>query len=129
MPVSPGAVLPPSEPRNHSVQWTAEENFKGNHRFIIRQRLGEGGMGVVYEAYDALTSQIIALKTLKRADASAIYRLKNEFRTLADIAHPNLVSLFELFIEGDDAFFTMEFVEGVNFVAYSMGDGHLTASR
>ncbi len=51
-------------------------------------------MGVVYEVYDALPRETVALKTLKHAKATAIYRLKNEFRSLADISHPNLVSLF-----------------------------------
>jgi serine/threonine protein kinase len=99
----------------------SEESFKGDDRFTIRRRLGTGAMGVVYEAYDALTRETVALKTIKHAKASAIYRLKNEFRSLADISHPNLVSLFELFIQGNVCFFTMELVEGVDFVSYTVG--------
>ena len=92
--------------------------FFGTERFSIRRRVGAGGMGVVYEVHDRELDKVVALKTLLRADASAIYRFKKEFRSLADVAHPNLVSLYELVAEGDFWFFTMEMVEGVNFLQY-----------
>jgi len=95
--------------------------FSGTDRFTVRRQLGAGGMGVVYEAYDQGRNEIVALKTLLRARAADIYRLKREFRTLIDIAHPNLVSLYELIVDGANCFFTMELVQGVNFVEYVRG--------
>jgi len=96
----------------------AAKEFIGTERFILRRRLGAGGMGVVYEAHDLQMDKTIALKTLNRAEASHIYRFKREFRTLADVSHPNLVSLYEMMSDGKYWFFTMELIKGVTFIHY-----------
>ena len=93
-------------------------DFLGTERFHIRRRLGSGGMGVVYEALDRETDKVVALKTLTRAEASHISRFKNEFRSLADVSHPNLVALYEFMADGQYWFFTMELVQGINFLEY-----------
>ena len=62
-------------------------------RFQIVRRLGSGGMGVVYEAHDQARGERVALKTLSRLDANGIYRLKQEFRALSEVALEILVVL------------------------------------
>jgi serine/threonine protein kinase/tetratricopeptide (TPR) repeat protein len=100
----------------------AATEFVGTERFSLRRKLGAGGMGVVYEAHDCQINKTVALKTLNRAEADHIYRFKREFRTLADVSHPNLAELYELMSEDHHWFFTMELIKGVTFIQYVRPD-------
>jgi tetratricopeptide (TPR) repeat protein len=84
-------------------------------RLRVVRRLGEGSTGVVYEAFDRDRNARVAFKTMSRLDAVGVYRIKHEFRALADLAHPNLLRLHELFVDDDTWLFTMELVEGEPF--------------
>jgi hypothetical protein len=96
----------------------AEKNDEHLGPYRLLRQLGEGGMGVVYEAHDPLRGRRPALKRLHRVSPKALYRFKNEFRRAADLSHPNLIRLYELSADGDDWFFTMELIEGVDFRAH-----------
>src|SRR6186713_551654 len=75
-------------------------------------------MGVVYRAHDRESALPVALKTMAYVEPSALLRFKNEFRALADISHPNVVQLYEMASEGDHWFFTMELLDGVDFLRW-----------
>jgi eukaryotic-like serine/threonine-protein kinase len=94
------------------------EPFPRSERFQIRRRLGAGGMGVVYEAFDSERGARVAMKTLLRVNPDTIYRFKHEFRAVQELEHPNLVRLGELILLDGQWFFTMEFLEGTDFLKY-----------
>jgi serine/threonine protein kinase len=91
--------------------------------------LGRGSIGAVYRVYDRETDSEVALKTLGAPAPEQLYHLKQEFRALAGIVHPNLVELYELVVTERECFFTMEAVEGLEFVAHVRREaGRLSAS-
>src|SRR4051794_22502064 len=80
-------------------------------RFELTRLLGVGAYGEVYEATDLEEpSTPLALKLLRRSDPHALYSFKREFRGLAEVSHPNILALHELFLETEQPFFTMELV-------------------
>jgi eukaryotic-like serine/threonine-protein kinase len=92
-------------------------------RFRGRGLLGKGSLGHVYRAYDEKLGEEVALKTLPDPRAERIYYIKEEFRALTHISHPNLVELDELLVDRDHCFFTMELIDGLPFTEYVWAEG------
>ena len=94
--------------------------------FVVGQVIARGGMGVVYEAYQEHPRRKVALKTLRRRDASddAMSRLRREAEILARLSHPNVAAVYDAgsFEQDGEAvpYFAMEFVEGArDLLAYA----------
>ncbi len=87
-------------------------------RYRILGELGRGAVGIVFRAYDTANNREVALKTLHKIKLERLQRFKSEFRILSQVAHPNLVSLYELVSDGNVAYFTMELLEGESFLHY-----------
>src|SRR5229473_47698 len=83
--------------------------------FLLGQKLGGGGMGVVYRATYTKTGQVVALKLLP-AELSLkprlVARFERELAILKKLKHPNIVPCFGGGRLGDQQFFAMELVEG-----------------
>jgi len=92
-------------------------------RFVVQECLGQGGFGIVYRAHDRERSVDVALKAFTRPGIDSVYAFKREFRVLANVTHPNFVSLYELFGDDRSWFISMELVHGVDFLAYVRGAG------
>ena len=106
---------------NDSSQRVAprENDFNPPTRFQDLAPIGHGGMGVVYSALDTQANETVAIKVGKSIDESSDF-IKQEFRTLAAIRHPNLVVLKELHQFGESVFFTMEYIHGDIFNSQSV---------
>ena len=87
-------------------------------RFVIRGRLGAGGMGVVYAAHDPELDRMVALKLLRNDATEARARLTREAQALARVAHPNVCAIYDIGSAGDRAFIAMEMIEGETLAAW-----------
>jgi serine/threonine protein kinase/Tfp pilus assembly protein PilF len=84
-------------------------------RFLLLDQLGQGGMGVVYKAYDPELDRPVALKLVRTSDedtARGHNRLLREAQALARLQHPNVIAVYDVGTYSGDVFIAMEFVEG-----------------
>ncbi|MCE9534597.1 MAG: protein kinase [Planctomycetes bacterium] len=85
--------------------------------YVILDKLGEGGMGKVYKAKQLRLSRTVALKVIRPsllANEMTLKRFHREAKSAAQLAHPNIVRLFDADQVGDRHFLAMEFVEGID---------------
>ena len=93
-------------------------------RYVVLSRLGSGGMGVVYVAYDPELDRKVALKVLRRPiDGSTAKRARQlrEAQALARLTHPNVVTVYDAGSWQDHTFLAMELVEGQTLSQWSRG--------
>ncbi|MEZ6128881.1 MAG: protein kinase [Planctomycetaceae bacterium] len=104
---------------------------------LLRQ-IGRGAFGAVYQARHMLRGDIVALKLLPLAidgnadvsgDADRLHKFRREFRALCDVNHPNLVGMQSLEVDGRQWFFTMDLVEGTDFLDYVRPTGAADIGR
>ncbi|MEM7158356.1 MAG: serine/threonine-protein kinase [Myxococcota bacterium] len=87
-------------------------------RYVLRQRLGQGGMGVVYAAHDEQLDRTVALKLLRpdggrgEAGEERRQRLLREAQAMAQLSHPNVVEVYDVGTDADALYIAMALVQG-----------------
>jgi serine/threonine protein kinase len=101
-------------------------------RYVIGDRLGMGGMGVVYAARDPDLDRDVAIKVLRsefaRSNPDAAQRIAREAQAMARISHPNVVNVYDVGTLGDQVFVAMERINGKNLRAW-LGDAPRTVAE
>ena len=91
-------------------------------RFEIVERLGAGGMGVVYRARDPSLDRDVAIKVLSSFSGlgtTGRARLQREARAMAKLSHPNVAHVYEVAGEGDEVYIAMEYIDGPSLGAWA----------
>lgn len=86
-------------------------------RYQIIERVGGGGMALVYKAQDILLNRNVAIKVLRQQfvnDEEFIRRFRREAQSAASLSHPNIVSVYDVGQEEDVHYIVMEYIEGQN---------------
>ncbi|MBI4699642.1 MAG: protein kinase [Deltaproteobacteria bacterium] len=90
-------------------------------RYRIMERLGRGGMSEIWRAFDRVRDEVVALKILDADSPPAT--LGAEFRFIASLDHPGVVSVHDFGLMGDGRpFFTMELIEGGDLIDYASSE-------
>ncbi|HZK18850.1 MAG TPA: Stk1 family PASTA domain-containing Ser/Thr kinase [Clostridia bacterium] len=86
-------------------------------RYEILEKIGSGGMAVVYKARDILLHRYVTVKVLRpeyTADENFVRRFQSEAQAVASLSHPNIVSIHDVGKEKDTYFLVMEYIDGDN---------------
>ncbi len=87
-------------------------------KYVRTEKLGEGGMGEVWKAWDSDLNRLVALKFIKGAHKDELIRFRREAQTAAQLAHPNIAAVYEVGESTGRHFIAMQFVPGRDLSKY-----------
>ena len=88
------------------------EDLKTVRRYDIIRKLGQGGAGVVYQGMDPYIKRDVAIKISQTATHRSRERFLIEAQSAGKLSHPNIVSIYDVGVQGDFCYITMEYIEG-----------------
>lgn len=104
--------------------------LNGRYRLVAVQ--GNGGMAVIYKATDQLLGRTVAVKILRPSlthDPAFLARFRNEARSVANLSHPNIVTVHDVGSDGQTHYIVMEFIEGLDLKKIIKAHGALPIDR
>ncbi len=96
-----------------------------SERYKIIKELGEGGMGVIYKAYDRKLKKNVAIKIIKNPLATSVKKIEKEAVKLAQIEHENVCTLYDFIVKDKTSFMVMQYIEGES-LGEKINKGELT---
>lgn len=101
-----------------------ENTYIGKH-YRLLNLIDEGGMGLVFRAYDEALDRVVAIKVLTRYSTKLLKRFQTEAKAVGQLHHPNVVQIFAVASEGDIPYIVMEYVPGTSLSQRIRDDGPL----
>ena len=131
--VNPRSIAKYLIDKGHLSLWQANQLLAGRRAFFLGRyklidRIGKGGMGVVFKARHAVMDRIVALKVMSRAllnNPQAVARFNREVKTAAALNHPNIITAYDADAVGNTHFLVMEYVPGRDLNAWLKACGPL----
>ena len=91
--------------------------------FLILQKLGEGGLGIVYKAWDLREKRLVAVKQIKKVSINNYRRFRREARIQSRLAHPCIVRCLKLARVRGDTLLVQEYIDGLT-ISQEVKRGH-----
>ena len=102
------------------------------NRYELLEKIGEGGMGIVYKAKCHLLNRFVAVKILKAElsnDEDFVARFKREATSIARLSHPNIVNVHDVGTENNINFIVMEYINGKTLKQVIKENGRLSSQK
>ena len=102
------------------------------NRYELLEKIGSGGMAIVYKARCRLLNRFVAIKMLRaefNEDSEFLKRFETEAQAAASLSHPNIVSVYDVGTHNKLHYIVMEYVEGTTLKEYLLNNGPLPVEK